>query len=233
MFAHRATQREIFDEQDVAPDLLSRGYQFMDVVNRFFGGTRAVQRYVAEHAMRASGRPLHVLDLGSGACGIPLAVAPWARRRGLDVRFTCLEINPVAVRLARRAIRRAREAAVEVVQADAFRFEPSQEFDVAVGSMFFHHLSDQNILVLMARLRQFVQHSVLINDLRRTAGNYVSCAVVSPALPPEIRHDALLSIRRGFRPGELRALLGDLDQAVVTVRRAWFFRVQAEVSFMR
>ena len=51
-------------------------------------------------------------------------------------------------------------------------------------------------------------------------------------LDREIRHDALLSIRRGFKPTDLRALLLEHDPAPV-VTRSWFSRIAGVVRFDR
>ena len=76
------------------------------------------------------------------------------------------------------------------------------------ASLFLHHLSDQGILTLMDHLRRFVRRSVLISDLRRGAGNYLGWLLAGLHLPQKVRHDTLLSVRRGFTAEELRRWLG-------------------------
>ena len=46
-----------------------------------------------------------------------------------------------------------------------------------------------------------------------------------------IRHDALLSIRRGFKISELRSLLRQLDSVTVSVEPARWFRIAAIIRF--
>jgi hypothetical protein len=46
-----------------------------------------------------------------------------------------------------------------------------------------------------------------------------------------VRHDALLSIRRGFKIPELRALLQQLDGVTVSVAPARWFRVAAIIRY--
>jgi hypothetical protein len=46
-----------------------------------------------------------------------------------------------------------------------------------------------------------------------------------------VRHDALLSIRRGFKIKELRSLLWQLENVTVSVEPARWFRIAAIIRF--
>lgn len=205
----------------------------MEMVNARFGGIRVVRRFLtAETAGRPVQTPLRILDIGSGSCDIPLAVSQWARGRGIPLHITCLEPARSAVDLARGQLARAgEEATVQLLQEDVFAHQPSEPYDCAVASMCFHHFSDEQIPTLLRRLRGFVRRSVLINDLRRSRLAALAARVPLIGAPAGVRHDALLSIRRGFTLGELTALLGQLDRVRVSVEAARWFRVAAIIRF--
>jgi hypothetical protein len=97
--------------------------------------------------------------------------------------------------------------------------------------MCFHHFSDVQILHLLQRLRGFVINGILINDLRRSRLASLAARLLLFDAPAGVRHDALLSIRRGFKIGELDALLRQLHGAAVVVQAARWFRVAAVVRF--
>ena len=124
-----------------------------------------------------------------------------------------------AIEIARRQLARADNPDVRLLQEDAFNHQPAEPYDCAVASMCFHHFSNARILALLQRLRGFVTHSVLINDLRRSrlASLAARLLLAGIAVPKGVRHDALLSIRRGFKLRELSTLLRQLDR----VRRRW------------
>ena len=84
----------------------------------------------------------------------------------------------------------------------------------------------------IGRLRGFVRNSLLINDLQRSLPNYAACRLLLPAFPFEVGHDALLSIRKGFREAELRDLLEGLHNVTVSVSSAPLFRIRAVVRFI-
>jgi 2-polyprenyl-3-methyl-5-hydroxy-6-metoxy-1,4-benzoquinol methylase len=204
----------------------------METVNCCFGGIRIVRRFLtAETAGRHAGAPLRILDIGSGSCDIPLAVSRWARAHGIPLHFTCLEMAGHAVEIARGQLARASNPAVQLLQEDAFTHQPAEPYDCAVASMCFHHFSNAQILTLLQRLRGFVLNSVLINDLRRSRLASLAARLLLVGTSAGLRHDALLSIRRGFKTSELTALLRQLDRVTVSVKPARWFRIAAVIRF--
>jgi hypothetical protein len=97
--------------------------------------------------------------------------------------------------------------------------------------MCFHHFSDAQILALLERLRGFVCGAVLINDLRRCWLASLAARLLLVGSPAGVRHDALLSIQRGFRVAELGDLLRNLDHVAISVQSVPWFRVAATVRF--
>lgn len=229
MFETRAIQTEYLDDPRLDAAAAEESYRFMQHVNRRWGGTAAVCRFLKTQCPKGSS--VKVLDLGSGSCDIPLSASSRLKKSGRHVEFTCLEVNPTALAIARRILHRCRTPQIHLVDQDIFAFEPAEPFDYAVGSMFFHHLSNDQIIALIKKLCGFVKHGVFINDLYRSGVNYYACKLAAAAADPVVRHDALLSIRRGFTENELRYLLGRLRPYRVTVRRYWFYRITATVLF--
>jgi hypothetical protein len=234
VFDSRATAMELLDLPDCDPALAAASYRFMETVNYSFGGIRLVRRFLAaETAGRHACVPLRILDIGSGSCDIPLAVIRWARACGIPLHFTCLETAGYAIDIAREKLFRAGTPPVKLLQEDAFTHQPVEPYDYAVTSMCFHHFSNAQILMLLHRLRGFVRSSMLINDLRRSrlASLAAELLLVATAAPAGVRHDALLSIRRGFKIDELRTLLRQLDNVSVSVVPASWFRIAAIIRF--
>jgi len=234
VFDSRATAMELLDLTDCDPALAAASYRFMETVNYHFGGIRLVRRFLAaETAGRHAGVPLRILDIGSGSCDIPLAVIRWARACGIPLHFTCLEMADHAIDIARGQLARAGNPPVQLLQEDAFTHQPVEPYDYVVTSMCFHHFSDAQILMLLHRLRDFVRISMLINDLRRSplASLAARLLLVATAAQAGVRHDALLSIRRGFKIDELTTLLRQLDGVTVSVEPACWFRIAAIIRF--
>jgi ubiquinone/menaquinone biosynthesis C-methylase UbiE len=163
----RATAKEFLDQPDCDPSLAAASYRFMEAVNGTFGGTRVARLFLSAETKGCNiNTPLRILDIGSGSCDIPLALSRWARERAIPIEISCLEVADQAVAIARRKLALANDPAVHLLQEDAFTHQPSEPYDCAVSSMCFHHFDNDQILVLLQRLRRFVTHRVLINVLR-------------------------------------------------------------------
>jgi SAM-dependent methyltransferase len=204
----------------------------MRLVNRFAGGTRAVKSFLAkEISKRDHSRPISILDIGSGTCDIPLAITEWARKKSQRIEFTCIETNETALKIAAENIRKSGYDSIELKNEDLLEFRPRQRFDFAIGSMFFHHFQDDQILRIIEKLRSYVVRAVLINDLRRNSINYISCLFLVCLLPKRVKHDALLSTWKGFKPGELHRLLSRIEHADISVEILNFSRLVAIIRF--
>jgi 2-polyprenyl-3-methyl-5-hydroxy-6-metoxy-1,4-benzoquinol methylase len=222
--------RELLDRPDVESAVAAASYRFMRLVNRWFGGTRPVKRFLEREArMPGAPRPLRVLEVGAGDCSMAIALSRRLRRRGLDVRFTCVDSCDYAAEAARRALARARDDRLEFRHGDVFALEPGERCDCAVASMFLHHFPDDRVVEAVTGIRALVRGSVLINDLERSLLNLAGCWILSRGWPRAVQHDGLLSVRRGFRAAELERLLADLPRSRVEVRTMFPGRIAAAV----
>ena len=232
MYDGRAVETEHLDRPECDAALAAASYRFMETVNRYFGGVRTVRHFLAGCTNGlAAGSCLRILDIGAGSCDIPLAVVRWARARGIRLHFTCLETSSHALGIARQRVARAGSPDLHLLQEDVFSHQPARPYDYAVASMCFHHFSDAQILRLLQRLQGFVRCGILINDLRRSRLASVAAGLLLLGAPAGVRHDALLSIRRGFKMAELEKLLRQVDGATVAVQAAPWFRVAAAMRF--
>ena len=232
MLEVRSRKAELLDGPDCDPQTALRSYKLMRVVNRFAGGTRAVTDFLSREVTRnGKGHTMRIVDLGCGVCDIPLAVARWAKGRGLDVSFTCIDTNETALAVAGERIEASDIDSIRLECADINDFEPAEEYDYAIGSMFFHHFADEHIVALVGQLRRYVRSAVIINDLRRSALSYACCRVMFSVLPRGVRHDALLSIRKGFRRKELAELFKHIEGVDVHVHILSFSRLVGIVRF--
>lgn len=185
-------------------------------VNRWLGGRRALLAAVLPHL--AGPRP-SLLDVGCGSADLPsLLVAAKGGRLlavGLDVKETHLRQAPVTV---------AR------VVADVERLPfGRRSFDVVTASLFLHHFDEEKVAPLLASLFSICRRALVINDLHRAPVPYVFGRIVFPFVfrSPVSVADGLVSIRRAFRPDELRRAFASAGIAGARVRRSFPYRLVA------
>ncbi len=212
--------------------LAEASFRFIEGVNRHLGGERLVWNFVWGEASRLKlMRPLRILDMGSGSCDIPVAVCRRAARAGIALEFVCVEYNSHAVARARRLLSANGDLPITLLHQDIFAHRPGHPYDGAVASMFFHHLGEAAIRELILRLATQVRGRLLINDLGRCWPNYLGAALLALGWPAGVRHDAMVSVKRGFRPAELREMLQRIGVGKFTAGWAWPFRIRAVLDY--
>jgi ubiquinone/menaquinone biosynthesis C-methylase UbiE len=210
--SERSSETEILDGPGMSERELCASLDFMGLVNRFFGGARTILRFLEE------ARPperFSVLDIGSGGGDIAAAVADWAGATGRSVSVTALDTNPYCLRYASR---RNTRSGIRYLEHSAFDIEALGSFDYVMSSMFFHHLSDAQIVALLGAMARQGRRGFIVNDLLRSPAAHLGATALSAlSLDKTVFHDARLSVLRAFVPADFeryRRLAGLCDARV-------------------
>jgi ubiquinone/menaquinone biosynthesis C-methylase UbiE len=220
-----ASRRELMDQLDASPGELARSLADIARLNRI-GATQTIQRHVAPFfARRPAGEPLRILDVGTGAADIPLALTRWAGRHGHRVRIVALEVHPTILGYAARAVDGTPE--VRLIAGDALEapIRPGS-VDVAICSLVFHHLPEDAVVALFRRLAELVRLGFVVSDFRRGWLAWAAVWLVTRAVSGNrmTRHDGPLSVRRAYTPPELARLAHRAGLPDIRWHRAPAFR---------
>lgn len=195
--------QEFMDAPDCDLDRLERTYRQFRTVNRLVSGWGRVYRRLIRPRLDTH-RPTTLLDIGFGGGDISRALTGWAARDGLLLATTAIDPDERAL----RHVRRLPTAGVHFERASsADLVARGDRFDVVISNHLLHHLDPAALAALLADSRALSRGLVVHNDLsRRRAGYGFYAAVTLPfARRSFIHQDGLLSIRRSYRPAELRA----------------------------
>ncbi len=149
---------ERMDEPEVDRAELARSLHDLRGVNRWLGGRRVVLRHLGGMVRRLGGRAFTVLDVGTGSGDLPLAVARWARARGIGVRVTATDLHPRTLALAREHTARDSDVRVEPADALDLPYGPGV-FDFALCSTALHHFEDPEVRRLLPAWRDWPPHA--------------------------------------------------------------------------
>lgn len=72
------------------------------LVNRYLGDVRVILKHLSTMAAGRVRDKWTVLDVATGSADIPVAIAGWARKRGIKVCITGVDVNSQAIRIARK-----------------------------------------------------------------------------------------------------------------------------------
>lgn len=236
----RSGRREILDGKDFDFDEYERAMKQLTYINRLTRGyaptLKAIERVAAHHP----GRRLRILDVGSGSGDTLRALAKWASRRGIVVELTGLDLDPWAKIVAEKVT--PRKLGIRWRTGDVFDQENREDaddgynhnhdhshgHDIIISALFTHHLSDEGIVRFLRWMDERARLAWFINDLHRhpVAFHVIKWATRLTGCNRMIKHDAPLSVARGFRTGEWITLLAQagFDERDVSVQRHWPFR---------
>lgn len=158
-------------------------------IDCYLGNSRWIVR---ELKSRISG-PARIMEIGAGGgwlCESIHAALPASRLTGLD-----LVPRPPGL-----------TSAIDWKCGDFFQTLGDTDAEVCIGSLILHHFTDPALRELGERLQSFRQ-IVFCEPLRARLPLFLS-KLSNPFLGEVTRHDMPVSIRAGFRQGELPGLFG-------------------------
>jgi 2-polyprenyl-3-methyl-5-hydroxy-6-metoxy-1,4-benzoquinol methylase len=187
-------------------------------VNRMFMGYRPTLRWLGR-LPRNLHRPLHILDVGSGGGDLLRQIAAWAKRQGIAVQLTGIDLNPYAARAASEFT--PTEMDITWITGDALVYQPETPVDILVSSLMAHHLEDPEIVALLRWMEATAQVGWFFNDLERSPRTATLFALAARVMRWHrfVLHDGPVSFRRAFRKDDWLRLLAaaHIPQASVTV----------------
>lgn len=181
---------------------------------------------VAADGSRARGGPLVVADIACGGGDVTIDLARRLERTlGSPVQVIGVDVSPRAVARAREAAaRRGSDVSFEVCDVLADGCPPC---DVAVNSLFVHHLDDADAAALLRSMARVARLGIVISDLVRSRIGLALAVVGTTLLSSSrvARVDGPLSVRAARTPSEYRGLCDRAGLGTATIRRVWPERV--------
>ncbi len=214
---------ELLDDPGADPAIVTESFRNLARSNWWFGGAAAVRFGLAQLIPRAArGTSLTLLDIGTGVGDLPCSAARWAAPRGVRLRSVGLERSRVAASLARRG---GLPSVVGCAGALPFR---ARSVDIVMMSQLIHHLSRDAAVEVIRAADRIARVGVVLADLRRSSLAAFGFHIASGLLgfDAATRADGVTSVRRGYLPHELSAMLRDAG-VTASVRRRPGFRLVA------
>ena len=204
-FRERSTQVEYLDAPDRPVDETVAAFNDLDRINRFFRFSHAFESRLPGWLGEERCKRMEILDVGAGTGLLGKTLSAWARERGWDWRFTNLDVNPVALKSA--------DATSNIVGSALQLPFPESSFDLVVASQMTHHLTDAEVVQHWREAWRVTRDAIFICDVHRNVGLYTMLWLVMLVLRVErkLREDGLISVKRGFRLDEWRALAARAD----------------------
>jgi SAM-dependent methyltransferase len=223
-FTARSAEKELLDSSDIPRDLLYKNLKELAILNQKTGGhtisLKGVKQLITDRQ-----KTYHIVDLGCGGGDSMKAIADWARLNNYRLRFTGVDMNPDAIEFLK--IQCGNYPEIEGVISDYRNFlTHNTSIDIVHCSLFCHHLTDNELLELFGYFNQYVRTGFIINDLQRHWLTYYGAWLFTRLFNATelAKNDGPISVLRGFKFGELNALLKTAKLKNYVIQKRWLYR---------
>jgi SAM-dependent methyltransferase len=225
----RSALPEELDDETTHPDDYRRCMAELAFINRLTLTHRPTLQWLTTATQNLpAGAAFSVLDVGYGDGDLLRAIAHWADERGFKVQLSGIDPNPRSAETAIAATPPWR-ANIDYQTGDVFYYVPRVPADFIVSSQFAHHLSDDDVVEFLAWIDKSSIRGWHIADLHRHRFAYHGFPILCRLAGWHhiTRSDGTISIARGFRRKDWRALL---DKAGVRATISWHMAFRFCVS---
>lgn len=202
----RASEPERMDDFSKRGPELTEALRHLRRLNRILGAAYP-SLYGVKRLWTDAGRPkrLSVLDIGSGSGEINRILLRWADRNRIDMTIVLADVTEEACEEARRVY--MREPRVRVMRCDLFQL-PASSADIVTASQFVHHFPSEDLPEIVERMLHASRYGVVVSDIHRHWIPWLAVWLLTRIVSRNvyIRHDAPLSVAKGFRAADWRSL---------------------------
>lgn len=223
---HRSDEREIMDDFTLEGAHLRSNLDILATINKWLGGNQITLQGIRTLLKNAAkGAKFVIVDLGCGNGDMLRRVSKLGADLGLDFELIGIDANLDTICYAQELSKGY--VNISYVQMNIFSEEFNEmKYDIALSTLFLHHLSDVEIIDKLNLLKESARVGIIVNDLQRSKMAYFLFGIISFFINNRIvRNDGLVSIRRGFRKRELINFSKEL-QLESAVDWKWAFRYQ-------
>lgn len=207
---YRTVRPEILDELPPTDARAIRSRRDLQRVNRVMGSCRILSRAV-HHALASAPRRgrLRILELGAGDGSLTLRVAkdlaaswPAVELTLLDRQALIAEATGTAFAHLGWTLRPLTVDALEWARAPT-RQHPAAHWHVGLVNLFLHHLEEGGLRELLSAVADRCDAFIACEPRRSLPALIGSRLLFALGVSADTRHDAIVSVRAGFRGNEL------------------------------
>lgn len=223
----RSRKEELLDQPGISTKDLHQNLFELDVINRLLGGHVATLKGLQKIIGNDKKKTWRIIDLGCGGGDSLRAISKWASKRNINVELLGVDLLDDAITYAKET---SKGFNIEYLQND-FKNIESGSYDIAISSLFCHHLYDETLKSLIETKLRLAQHAV-INDLHRHFLAYYSIKLLTAFFSKSylVKHDACLSVARGFKRNDFENLLNMFAEVEYSIKWIWAFRWLVVIS---
>lgn len=195
----RAEEPELMDDFSMGGEDLHEALRDLRLLNQIFGASGPTI-YGIEKLWILAERPsnLTILDVGAGSGDVNRHILRWADKKGINITIELVDVTEEACEEARQFFHDEPRVLVRLVDV---KHLSEACVDIVTGSQFIHHFTGDELHKVVSYMHKASKIGVVINDIHRHWLAWLAVWLVSRVVSTNryIRHDAPLSVAKGFR----------------------------------
>ena len=220
-YSIRSKRLELLDQPDIPPDDIERNLVELDFINHYLGGHNTTVEgvmHLGHHQPQ-----LHVCEIGCGGGDNGKALEISLRKKNIKLTYTGIDINADCIRVAEN---KGWNSDSRFLVSDYKKVVFDNKPDILFCSLFCHHFGEAELVDMFRWMSDNVKSGFFINDLHRHPLAYHSIRWLTSLFSQSylVKHDAPLSVLRGFKKKELQYLLKRAGINCYTIQWRWAFR---------
>jgi SAM-dependent methyltransferase len=223
-FSERSLQTELIDEKNIPFSDWATCLHELNTVNTFLGGHAITVEGVKKLLRRKTNKKIIIAEIGCGG-GDNLKAIDRKLKKGLAVHYIGIDINDACTEFAEKNCSRLSSAEFIASDYRAVNFQ-NKKPDIIFNSLFCHHFSDTELVQMLQWMRNNSNLGFFINDLQRHPVAYHSIKLLTKIFSKSylVKNDGPISVLRGFRGSEWKALLHQAAIVNYSMQWRWAFR---------
>jgi SAM-dependent methyltransferase len=225
-FSDRSTEIEIMDDLLCAGEVVHQTLRELEFINKWLGGN-AVTITALELLLKdcPGNGAITIVDLGCGGGDMLRMIQRWTVEKAISVKLIGIDANPHIIAFARKNLQDLPQ--IEFLSLDIFSDEfKNLRFDVVLGTLFYHHFTDEQLSAFFKNLRYQAKKGIIINDIHRHPLAYYPIKWLTALFSRSsmVKFDAPLSVLRAFKKQEIIGILKNAKIQDFRLQWKWAFR---------
>jgi len=220
-FSARSYRKELLDRTDIPFEAIERNMHELDIINTYLGGHGITIQGLRQ--LIKGKNEISICEIGCGGGDNLLAIQKWCRKKNITVKCIGVDINPDCISTARSKVNNPLSI---FFVSDYKEFIFNEKPDIIFSSLFCHHFSNEELIMMLQWMKSNSVLGFFINDLHRNFLAYYSIKMLTSLFSKSylVKNDAPLSVLRSFIKKEWRQLLQEAGITSYSIQWKWAFR---------
>jgi 2-polyprenyl-3-methyl-5-hydroxy-6-metoxy-1,4-benzoquinol methylase len=224
-FSKRSFQKEIMDDLETGGKLMEVTLKELRIINKVLGGNHVTTSSLDQIMNKYPQKSYSIADIGCGGGDMIKVMSNWAKRKKINCQFTGIDANPHIIKLAKSNLSEIANVVFETQNVFDGSFL-DKKVDIVTCTLFTHHFTDEELLLLLSSFKKKAKLGVVINDLHRHPIAYYSIKLLTALFSNStmVKNDGPLSVLRSFKKSELANILKSSGISDYEIKWKWAFR---------